>query len=71
MRYKTIEVNDTLHLHVHNSNDPHCQIDRVDGGLVRLEWAELERLADMLTALVQLVEPFEEKANEDEQHPAV
>lgn len=55
MLYKTLQVNDTLLVHVHNSGDPHVQVDRVSGGLVRIEWAELERLADMLAALVALV----------------
>ena len=44
----TVEISDTLHVHVCNSDDPHVLIERIDGGLVRIEPREVRHLSDVL-----------------------
>jgi len=59
----TVELNDTLRVHVCNSDDPHIRIERIGADLVRIEANEVRHLVEVLTlaggdlaALVRLKE---------------
>lgn len=44
----TVEISDTLHVHVCNTDDQHILIERVGAGLVRIEPREVRYLSDVL-----------------------
>ena len=44
----TIELSDTLHVHVCDGQSPHILIERVGAGLVRIEPREVRHLSDVL-----------------------
>lgn len=49
MMIRAIEINEELRVCVVTGVDPHVLIDRVAGGLVRIEAREVRHLADVLT----------------------
>jgi len=62
----TVELNDTLHAHVCDADDPHIRIERVGADLVRIEANEVRHLVEVLTLaggdLAALVRLKEEQA---------
>lgn len=48
MSIMTVELSDTLHVHICNSGDPHILIERLGAGLVRIEPREVRHLSDVL-----------------------
>lgn len=52
---KTIEVNESLVLQVVTGHDPHVDVDRHGGGLVRVEPCEVRHLVAALTQAAGLL----------------
>lgn len=48
MSIMTVEINDTLHVHLCDGDDPHVLIERVGAALVRIEGNEIRHLSDVL-----------------------
>ena len=59
---EVIVINETLSLEVVTGRDPHIDVDRADGGLIRIELGELRSLVDALCTAAGLLAEAEAKA---------
>ena len=48
MTLTTVELSDTLHVHICSPADPHILIERIEGGMVRIEPREVRHLVNIL-----------------------